>query len=339
MVAAVVQVCRWAGSGKRLAIENLEGYPVEFVAPVVAQAAAARCVDVGHLWLDGHDPLPALQAAWPWLRVVHLHGVVDDPTEPHRDHRSLAHTPPQVDRVVRFLLAQNYRGLLTLEVFGENDFRSSLHALHASVDRARGEEMGRSLTLILGGARSGKSHYAEQQAEQQATSGEVLYVATAEAWDTEMEQRVAVHRARRPTDLADRGGPTPGRHSHCRQPDPNDPLRGGGLHHPAGQQCGRHTARRVRRTEGARRWPPKSRSCWLSMPAARRRGMSSPTKSDSASCPPTRSARLYRDVLGHANQQLAAAADQVLFLVAGLPNGGQRGVILTEETGAVILGD
>jgi adenosyl cobinamide kinase/adenosyl cobinamide phosphate guanylyltransferase len=251
MVAAVVQVCRWAGSGKRLAIENLEGYPVEFVAPVVAQAAAARCVDVGHLWLDGHDPLPALQAAWPWLRVVHLHGVVDDPTEPHRDHRSLAHTPPQVDRVVRFLLAQNYRGLLTLEVFGENDFRSSLHALHASVDRARGEEMGRSLTLILGGARSGKSHYAEQQAEQQATSGEVLYVATAEAWDTEMEQRVAVHRARRPTDSADRGGPTPGRHSHCRQPDPNDPLRGGGLHHPAGQQCGRHTARRVRRTEAS----------------------------------------------------------------------------------------
>ncbi|MFM7174873.1 MAG: cobamide remodeling phosphodiesterase CbiR [Caldilinea sp.] len=141
MVAAVVQVCRWAGSGKRLAIENLEGYPVEFVAPVVAQAAAARCVDVGHLWLDGHDPLPALQAAWPWLRVVHLHGVVDDPTEPHRDHRSLAHTDPtQVDRVVQFLLAQNYRGLLTLEVFGENDFRSSLHALHASVDRCREEK-------------------------------------------------------------------------------------------------------------------------------------------------------------------------------------------------------
>jgi adenosylcobinamide kinase/adenosylcobinamide-phosphate guanylyltransferase len=29
--------------------------------------------------------------------------------------------------------------------------------------------------------------------------------------------------------------------------------------------------------------------------------------------------RLYRDVLGRANQQLAAAADRVLFLVAGLP--------------------
>jgi adenosylcobinamide kinase/adenosylcobinamide-phosphate guanylyltransferase len=29
--------------------------------------------------------------------------------------------------------------------------------------------------------------------------------------------------------------------------------------------------------------------------------------------------RLYRDVLGRANQRLAAAADQVYLLVAGLP--------------------
>jgi len=29
--------------------------------------------------------------------------------------------------------------------------------------------------------------------------------------------------------------------------------------------------------------------------------------------------RVYRDTLGRANQQLAAAADEVLFMVAGLP--------------------
>jgi adenosylcobinamide kinase/adenosylcobinamide-phosphate guanylyltransferase len=29
--------------------------------------------------------------------------------------------------------------------------------------------------------------------------------------------------------------------------------------------------------------------------------------------------RVYRDALGRANQQLAAAADEVLFMVAGLP--------------------
>jgi adenosylcobinamide kinase/adenosylcobinamide-phosphate guanylyltransferase len=50
--------------------------------------------------------------------------------------------------------------------------------------------------LIIGGARSGKSLLAEQRA---AESGlRVVYVATAQALDGEMSQRIAHHRARRP---------------------------------------------------------------------------------------------------------------------------------------------
>ncbi len=52
--------------------------------------------------------------------------------------------------------------------------------------------------LILGGARSGKSKLAEQAAE--ASGLQQIYIATAQAGDAEMAQRIELHRQRRGED-------------------------------------------------------------------------------------------------------------------------------------------
>lgn len=58
--------------------------------------------------------------------------------------------------------------------------------------------MGR-LILITGGARSGKSSFAEQLAAERAEqNGRIGYIATARALDAEMADRIARHQAQRP---------------------------------------------------------------------------------------------------------------------------------------------
>ncbi|MFW2040925.1 bifunctional adenosylcobinamide kinase/adenosylcobinamide-phosphate guanylyltransferase [Acinetobacter sp. ULE_I001] len=54
------------------------------------------------------------------------------------------------------------------------------------------------LQLILGGARSGKSKLAEKIAKD--SNLKVIYIATAQAWDDEMQQRISHHQSQRPNE-------------------------------------------------------------------------------------------------------------------------------------------
>jgi sugar phosphate isomerase/epimerase len=115
-------VADWAGDPALLAVENLENYPLDFIDPVLERVPVSRCLDVGHLWLEGHDPLPFIEQHLERARVVHLHGIGS------RDHQSLAHMKEGQLRDVLQALDQ-YEGVFTLEIFNREDLESSLEAL------------------------------------------------------------------------------------------------------------------------------------------------------------------------------------------------------------------
>jgi sugar phosphate isomerase/epimerase len=110
-----------------LCLETLE-YDFALAEPVVEELGLSVALDVGHLARDGvpFDAVVARNLAR--TRVVQWHGT--DPSG--RDHRSLRHYPRAEGlRLLRTLHAGRFAGVLTLEVFGEQDFEESLAVLAA----------------------------------------------------------------------------------------------------------------------------------------------------------------------------------------------------------------
>ncbi len=121
---ALETVSGWVSDPALLCIENLERWDPEAFTPVLARVPVSRTIDVGHLWLQGVDPMPHLRRWGPRTRVVHLHGIDG------RDHKSLAHVAAaEVRPIVRWLETE-FSGVLTLEVFNEPDLQSSLAVLN-----------------------------------------------------------------------------------------------------------------------------------------------------------------------------------------------------------------
>jgi sugar phosphate isomerase/epimerase len=122
-VSSLARLGVLAGGTDRIAVEN-PGKAHPGMAAVVGRSLASRCVDVGHLWRAGQDPLPELAESQAALRVMHLHG------NSHRDHQSLTHLPPgELRRVLRWLHKNAFGGVVTLEIFDLADFWSSHHAV------------------------------------------------------------------------------------------------------------------------------------------------------------------------------------------------------------------
>jgi adenosylcobinamide kinase/adenosylcobinamide-phosphate guanylyltransferase len=186
-----------------------------------------------------------------------------------------------------------------------------------------------SRVLVLGGSRSGKSAYAEQLLDGWP---DVTYLATnrVEDADSEWASRVAAHRARRPVGW-----------TTLETTLPSELVRGGavlidsittwvaalmdetGVWDTADADGagagGAHAADRRRAEAALARLASRCDALvnnWVMTPA---HVVAVSDEVGLGVVPETRSGRLFRDTLGTVNQRLAATADEVWFVVAGLP--------------------
>ncbi len=174
-------------------------------------------------------------------------------------------------------------------------------------------------TLVLGGARSGKSAYAERWAAEHG--GDVLFVATAQAFDDEMRERIRQHQAQRPPEWVTLEAPlNTGEALAARlQTQRYDTVVVDCMTLLASNRLltldeaavvAEATPAIVREAQALlNTWDAHGTGHLLIVTNEVGMGV----------VPPTTLGRVYRDALGRANQLLAAAADEVLLFVAGMP--------------------
>lgn len=165
------------------------------------------------------------------------------------------------------------------------------------------------VTLLTGGARSGKSRYALSLASAYPTPR--VFIATADAFDEEMHQRIARHREERDGDFVTSEAPLDPGAALERLPantqvavlDCLTVWLGNLMHHDPGE-TGSYEP--IDRFLDLLDWPP----CDLIV-VTNEVGM--------GIVPHNALARRFRDAAGALNQQVAARADRVFFMVSGCP--------------------
>jgi adenosylcobinamide kinase/adenosylcobinamide-phosphate guanylyltransferase len=159
--------------------------------------------------------------------------------------------------------------------------------------------------LITGGARSGKSRHAEARARR--LPGRPIYIATAEALDEEMEARIARHRARRGREWIEREVPF----------DLSRALiesEGGGA-----RLVDCLTLWLSNLLHADRDWSKAVAELADTLKAQRSSVVLVTNEVGLGIVPDNALARAYRDAAGIMNQTIAGVADEVEFVVAGLP--------------------
>ncbi|MFC1969230.1 bifunctional adenosylcobinamide kinase/adenosylcobinamide-phosphate guanylyltransferase [Chloroflexota bacterium] len=173
--------------------------------------------------------------------------------------------------------------------------------------------------LIIGGARSGKSGFAQELA---LKLGEpVLFVATATAGDEEMAERIAQHRKARPATWSTLEATTGIGDKICGHLGQAKvvivdciTLLVNNIFSRYDQQGEQINASQVEEEIAA-----EIEGLIKSIKRIDARFIIVTNELGTGLVPPSKVARLYRDLLGKANQKLAEVSEEVYLLVAGIP--------------------
>jgi adenosylcobinamide kinase / adenosylcobinamide-phosphate guanylyltransferase len=166
-----------------------------------------------------------------------------------------------------------------------------------------------SVTLVLGGVRSGKSRYAHQLAERESR---VIFVATAKASDDEMHRKIERHRSERPAEWTTVEEPLELVQVLTQRALDCDVMV---------VDCLTVFAANLLETEGDDQSAIERRveALCVALQSASCSVVLVSNEVGSGVVPAYPLGRRYRDLLGEINQSVARVADDVVLMVAGLP--------------------
>jgi adenosylcobinamide kinase / adenosylcobinamide-phosphate guanylyltransferase len=165
------------------------------------------------------------------------------------------------------------------------------------------------VTLVLGGVRSGKSRFALEIA---SCAQSVTFIATARAYDDEMRRKIVHHQSERPSHWCTREEPLQLAEAISSEEDASE---------TAVVDCLTLFAANLMEAYGEDRAAINAAidALCAALRKTDRRIVLVSNEVGSGIVPAYAAGRHFRDLLGELNQRIAAVADDVVLMIAGLP--------------------